>query len=501
VIAAATRSRIPAGDSMRVLVGSIAVAGAYYGTARAEYAFALAGPVAAIMWLPAGVGIASLFIGGLRYWPGVLVGDLLANDYSALRLGPALGQTCGNVLEVVVAVVILQRLTRESSAVSSVRGIGRMLVAIAVGTAISATVGAMSLVLGGVVELRAIPTVWRTWWLGDTIGALIVVPCALAWFDLPSGAWWKRRGLECAVLLCAIVAISELEVERTGALSYLVFPALIWAALRLGQRGASVAVAAAALFVASRNGFHYTSITGSVLITQLYIAVAALSALLLAAVASEREAFAEEVRRSRARLVEAADAERQRLERDLHDGVQQRLTALAHKLASAPDHAPRAFVMEAEADVQLAIDELRRLAHGVRPSALNDIGLAGAVKSIAARSIVPMKLVELPEGRLDDMAEATAYHVVAEAVTNVHKHARASAIVVRIWLANHLLHVTIRDDGVGGAAETDGSGLQGLRDRVEAISGTFIVAGARPRGTVVGAVLPATTKATWRSTT
>jgi len=480
---------------MRILVGSIAVAGAYYGTARAEYAFALAGPVAAIMWLPAGVGIASLFIGGLRYWPGVLAGDLLANDYSTLRLGPALGQTCGNVLEVVVAVVILQRLTRESSAVASVRGIGRMLVAIAVGTAISATVGAISLVLGGVVDLSAIPTVWRTWWLGDTIGALVAVPCALAWLDLPSGAWWKQRGPDCAVLLFAVVAASELGMERTGALSYLVFPALIWAALRLGQRGASLAVAAAALF-ASRHGFHYPSITDSVLNTQLYIAVTALSALFLAAVASEREAFAGEVRRSRARLVEAADAERQRLERDLHDGVQQRLTALAHKLASAPDHAPRAFVAEAEADVQLAIDELRRLAHGVRPSTLSDIGLAGAVKSIAARSIVPMKLVELPEGRFDDIAEATAYHVVAEAVTNVHKHARASAIVVRIWLSNRLLHVTIRDDGVGGAAETDGSGLQGLRDRVEAVSGTFVVAGARPRGTVVGAVLPATTRAT-----
>ena len=373
------------------------------------------------------------------------------------------------------------------------RGIGCILVAIVVGTGISATIGATSLVLGGVVEPSAVPTVWRTWWLGDSVGALVVVPFALAWYDFPSLAWWRRRGPETAILVCAVAAVSELSVDRMHALSYLVFPALIWAALRLGLRGASFAVIVAALF-ASNSSFHYRSITESVLTTQLYIAVAALSALLLAAVAAEREAFAEEVRRSRARLVEAADAERRRLERDLHDGVQQRLTALAHKLGRAPDRAPRSFIEEAEADVQLAIDELREARHGVQPSALADLGLAGAVKSVAARSIVPMKLAELPTCRLDDTAETTAYYVVAEAVTNVHKHAHASAIVVRIWMSQRFLHVTIGDDGVGGASETEGSGLQGLRDRVEAVSGTFVVAEVAPRGTRVGAAIPAAVK-------
>jgi signal transduction histidine kinase len=495
VVAAATRSRIPAGTFVRVLVGSIALAGAYYGTARGEYALALAGPVAAVMWLPVGVGIAFLTIGGLQFWPGILAGDLLANDYSAMPFGSALGQTCGNVLEVVVAVVILRRLTRGASALASVRGIVSMLVAIAVGTALSATMGATSLALGGVVAPHAVPTVWRTWWLGDSIGALVVVPVALAWYELPSWAcWWRRQGLETAFLLCAVAAVSELALDHLRSLTYLVFPTLIWAALRLGQRGASLAIAVAAFCAGGDTMFDSSSITRHVLVTQLYIAVSAVSALLLAAVATERETFAEEVHRSRTRLVEAADRERRRIERDLHDGVQQRLTALTYKLQRVGERAPYPFIAEAEADVQLAIDELREIAHGVRPSALADLGLVGAVRSIAARSTVPITFVELLAGRLDDTAETTAYHVVAEAVTNVHKHARASAIVVRIWMSHRFLHVTIDDDGVGGTAETDGSGLQGLRDRVEAVSGTFLVTEAAPRGTRVTAVIPATAR-------
>src|SRR5437870_5552272 len=100
-------------------VGSLALAGAYYGAAQVGYALSIAGPVAAIVWFPVGVGIAFLYFGGLSLWPGVLVGDLLANDYSALPVGTAIGQTCGNVLEIVVAVVVLRRLTRQRSPLGS----------------------------------------------------------------------------------------------------------------------------------------------------------------------------------------------------------------------------------------------------------------------------------------------------------------------------------------------------------------------------------------------
>jgi integral membrane sensor domain MASE1 len=107
---------------LRYVFGVAVLAGAYYGAAKVSYLLEFAGPVAAIVWLPVGIGMAFLFLGGLRFWPGVLIGDLLANDYGALPLGAALGQTCGNLLEVLVAVALLRRLVRDRSPLASVRG-------------------------------------------------------------------------------------------------------------------------------------------------------------------------------------------------------------------------------------------------------------------------------------------------------------------------------------------------------------------------------------------
>src|SRR6478735_2133279 len=123
----------------------------YYGSAKLGYEFNFAGPVASIIWLPVGVAIAFLSVFGLAFWPAVLIGDLLANDYTALPLGAALGQTTGNVLEVLVAAALLRRLMRRGSPLGSIGGVTEMLVAIAVGTMISAIVGPISLTLAGVV--------------------------------------------------------------------------------------------------------------------------------------------------------------------------------------------------------------------------------------------------------------------------------------------------------------------------------------------------------------
>src|SRR5215217_7012039 len=126
--------RLATGSRARYLLAVAALAAAYYGAARVGYAFEFAGPVAAIVWLPAGVGIAFLYLGGVRFWPGVLVGDMLANEYAALPFGSALGQTTGNVLEIVVATVLIRRLVRRGSPLDTVGGLGRMLAALAAGT-------------------------------------------------------------------------------------------------------------------------------------------------------------------------------------------------------------------------------------------------------------------------------------------------------------------------------------------------------------------------------
>src|SRR6266536_1357876 len=139
------------GPAAHYVVGVASLAGLYYAGAKSCYLLEFSGPVAAFLWLPVGVGIAFLYLGGLRYWPGVLIGDLLANNYMALPVGAALGQTCGNMLEILLATVLLRRLVRRGSPLDSVGGVGWLVVAIAAGTALSATVGALSLLLGDVI--------------------------------------------------------------------------------------------------------------------------------------------------------------------------------------------------------------------------------------------------------------------------------------------------------------------------------------------------------------
>ncbi len=445
----------------------VSLAGLYYATAKMGYLLEFAGPVAAILWLPVGVGIAFLYLGGLRYWPGVLIGDLFANNYMALPVGAALGQTCGNMLEVLLATVLLRRLVRRGSPLDSVGGVGWLVVAIAAGTALSATVGALSLLLGDVINWHAAPKVWRTWWLGDSSGALIVVPLALAWYRPLVRRWERRRGLEAVVMLGTVIALGEFATRSHRPLTYLVFPALIWAALRFGQRGATLAVAGTAFFTVWNTihylgPFHFQSVTRSVLSAQLFIAVAALTTLSLAAVVSERE-----------------------------------LTWLAVQLRDAAElsrlNPERAAVVigEAESELELAIDELRELAHGIHPAVLVDLGLAEAVKSLVLHSDIPVTLVELPSSRLDETAETIAYYIVAEAIANAQKYSRASSIQVRIVAGVDRLRIEVLDDGVGDAAERPGSGLEGLRDRAEAIGGTMELRSRTGEGTRVVVGLPA----------
>jgi signal transduction histidine kinase len=490
-----------AGVRRRRLVEVVALAAAYYLAAQIGYAFEFAGPVASIVWLPVGVGIAFLYLGGTALWPGVVVGDLLVNDYGTLPIGSAVGQTFGNLLEVLVATVLMRRLIPRGAPLGSVGSLARMVLAIAAGAGVSATVGALSLRAGAVIGTGAVPDVWRTWWLGDFAGALVVVPLALAWYRPLPRRWSRRRGVEAALMVVAVAGTSEVAFRSHEPLAYLVFPTLIWAALRFGERGATlaitIAVGSAVWNTTHLEGpFVFRSITHSVLVTQLYLAVAALSTLFLVAVVTEREAFARRLAASRARVVEATETERRRLRHNLHDGAQQRLTALAVRLGLAAEDArqvPEAGVPvleEAGAEVMLAIDELRQIAHGIHPAALN-LGLAAAINSVAARSSVPVAVLDVPSTRLDDTAEATAYYVLAEAATNAQRYAQASLISVRATWAPPLLSIEVLDDGIGGARESAGCGLEGLRHRVEAVGGTFDVDSRPGRGTRVSAAIPA----------
>ena len=215
----------------------------------------------------------------------------------------------------------------------------------------------------------------------------------------------------------------------------------------------------------------------------------------LAAQAIANAQARDELAASRMRIVEASDAERRRLERNLHDGAQQRLvaTSLAVRLAArrvTDDAAVRAMLDGAGDELARALEELRELARGLHPAVLTDHGLRAAIEAIADRAPVPVA-VEVPlHERLPESVEAAAYFVVCEALTNVAKYAQASEARVRVERSDGQAQVEVVDDGVGGADARGGSGLRGLADRVEALGGRLVVTSPLGQGTAVRARLP-----------
>jgi PAS domain S-box-containing protein len=783
------------------------LAGAYYGAAKLGLRLAYLNGAVTALWPPVGVGIAALVLFGPRLWPGIVIADLLVADYGT-PAGTILGQTVGNTLEVVVAAVLLRRLFGSRLGLTRLVEVFGLLACCAVGTLVSACFGPASLRLGGVIDANELGKVWRTWWLSDLSGALIVTPFLLTWAAARPRRLSRPEALEAAVLVIALVLLVELPNQRD--VPYVVFPALIWAALRFGPIGASSAlllVASLTVWNTAHNAgpFVRESVTDSLLSTQLFLATAALTSLILAAVTAERgragealraneerlrsvvasmaegllvrdrdgvitecnaaaeritgmprerlcghrpaevlptavdpggheitgarllgeaalrgggpespvvarlrrpdgsdawvsvssgpvldargrpeavvstisditsrreaeqrliaseratrslaaeqaalrrvatlvaadapatavfEQVTEEVARllgapsanviryesdvravlvgrwtsraqgglpvgsalaldgdtviarvrrsgeaeriddyresrgtlgehlrargyrasvaapvqvsgrlwgalvasayqpedladgaegqlcdfaeliaqalanadayerlaaSRARIVEAGDAERRRLERNLHDGAQQRLVSLALRLrmiesAAATDPpSARDQVSQASAELGEALDELRELARGIHPAVLTDRGLDAAVDALVARSRVPVRVEGMPDRRLPPAVEAAAYYIVSEAITNVAKYADASRVTIRVQASGDRAQVDVRDDGVGGADASSGTGLRGIADRVEALRGRLQITSPPGGGTRIEASIP-----------
>jgi PAS domain S-box-containing protein len=210
----------------------------------------------------------------------------------------------------------------------------------------------------------------------------------------------------------------------------------------------------------------------------------------------ELQARLEELAASRARIVTAGDVERRRLERNLHDGAQQRLVALSLALRVAlarldsDPAAARATLENAAEELTLALAELRELARGLHPAVLSDRGLRAAVEMLAGRSPVAVEIAEVPDRRLAEPVEAAAYYLIAEALTNVAKYALASTVRVRVAAGDGSVIVEVYDDGVGGADAARGTGLRGLADRVEALGGSLEVVSPAGAGTSLRAEIP-----------
>jgi signal transduction histidine kinase len=212
--------------------------------------------------------------------------------------------------------------------------------------------------------------------------------------------------------------------------------------------------------------------------------------------ASSLESSRAELAASRARIVKSADETRRRIERDLHDGIQQRLVSLALELratqAAVPAELPdlRTQLGRVVDELVGALDDLREMSRGIHPAILSEGGLGAALKMLANRCAIPVEVDLNMEKRLPEPVKVAAYYVASEALTNTTKHAHASVAQINVQSRDDRLHLLVRDDGVGGADPARGSGLIGLTDRVQALGGTITVHSPLGEGTTLQVVLP-----------
>jgi signal transduction histidine kinase len=502
------------------VTGVLVLAAAYYGAAKVGQSLRYTASVSAI-WPPAGLGIGALYLWGLRWWPGVFIAELVINgellfDENSLPLGSLVGQQAGNMAEIVVGAVLLRRLIGPRAPLDRVDQVAGMLLALGIATALSATVGTVSMLAGGVIEPSDIPNFTRTWWLGDTSGGLVVLPLMLAWAPDPGAALRRLRTWEGGLLIAAVAALSVLGISTDEPVTYMIFPALIWAAFRFGPPGATLSVAIAALVAIGVTAndvgpFYKQPIDHRTLSTQLYIAVAALTTLLLSAVVSERERSAVELAEAKRNEGERAAEERHRIARDLHDAVSQTLfsTTLHTRAAQKAAQQGDASLSGSLGRALSAIAELTRSAQSEMRALIFELGRDPAegglvpaldkhAATLAARDGVSID-VRGPEGSLalSPGAETQLFAIAREALANVVKHAGASKAQVRVEAPPGRVLVEVRDDGCGfdPAAEHPGHfGLESMHSRASEIGGLMTITSTPGQGTVVRVEAPAETE-------
>lgn len=498
------------------VAGVLLLAVAYYAAAKLGETLRYTAAVTAV-WPPAGVGIAALYLCGLRWWPGVFLAELAVNaelllGSSPLPLGSLAGQQAGNMAEVIVGAALLSRWAGRRVGLGRVDQVAGMLAALAAAAAISAIAGTSSMLAGGVIAVSEIPTFIRTWWLADLAGAVVVVGLIVTWSRGPADAWRRLRTWEGALMVATVGGLGLMAVSINEPATYVVFPALIWAAFRFGPAGAALAVAMAsalAIGITAADGglFFRQPIGDRTLGTQIYIVVTAVTTFILSAIVSERERSACQLAEARLREGERAVEERQRIARDLHDSVSQALfstvlhTRLAQRTLREASVSPPAPVEHAlstiaeltrgaQSEMRTLISELAAdpLTGGLVPA------LARHAETVAAQNGVRVAFdAPDPALGLTPATEAHLFRIGREALANCTKHAGATRIWVRVHTGPYRVILEVGDNGCGfdpGAAHARHFGLDSMRSRAAEIGARLCITSFPERGTVVRASVP-----------
>jgi two-component system, NarL family, sensor histidine kinase FusK len=474
------------------------------------------------VWPASGVGLAAALLLGSYAWFGIAMGAFLVNFLSPIPAVAATGIAIGNASGAIVGGYLLNRVAGFHHSLLRLKDVLTLIVFGAVAsTLVAAIVGTTTLFLTHVRPWSDFGTALRVWWFGDAMGVLIVTPLLLTWHELEKPQVGPGR-IELFILLlataCSAVTIFSQVMGfavRDDVLAFAVFPSVIWAAIRFRIAGTSVTcflIAAVAVWgtaqgfgpFVSHNPLH------NALLLQLFLAVIAITGLLLAAVINERSQAEHALRRLSGRLLQLQDEERRRLARELHDSTGQGLVALQMNLAairqqgSLTDERTSQILFESGKQLEQLVQEIRTLSYLLHPPLLDEAGLESAlgwyVDGLAQRAGMEIDFYFEPRlGRLSQELETAIFRIVQECLTNVQRHSGSSIASIHVARENDQLLITVRDEGKGVPSESladanstqcmVGVGIRGMRERVRELGGHFRIGPAFP-GTIVEVALP-----------
>jgi signal transduction histidine kinase len=541
-------SFVPTTRSLWRIVGLILV---YFVICKAGLTLAIIHPSATAVWPGTGIALAAILLLGYEVWPGIFVGAFAVNLTTAGSIVSSLGIASGNTLEAVIGAYFVVRFANGRHVFNRAEGIFKFFFfACVVATTASASVGTASLVLTGFSRGVHWESLWFTWWLGNMAGAILVTPCVVLWSSQSGVVRTRRQAVLQSMALLSLLVVSAIvfgtflpSATQNYPLKFVCIPFVVWVGFEFRPREAALAVLAFSV-VALGSMLHAArgvSIPNeSLLVTQVFLSVVAMTSLLVSVAVSERNRHEEMLRRAKSeleqrvlertqeledriaaqeradhalrdlswRLLRAQDDERRRIARELHDSTGQSLAALGmilshvrEKTASNPEVSGQ--IDEGEKITRAVSDELRTTSYLLHPPLLDEMGLKAGlrwyIEGFKERSMITVSL-NMPDSleRLPTDLELMIFRVVQECLTNVHRHSGSSSATISLSNSNEKLTLEICDHGKGMAAdrlvavtgsELVGVGLRGMRERVNAFGGELeISSGAQ--GTTVRAIIP-----------